>query len=137
LETIDLTEDDKIYLEMKQQQYAKEFLEKFTDNDFLYIHKNIYELNRKYNSFILLNIPEDENSFEEFIREKYKVANVNLSGVSDFTNYKVYYTNTLQNVEIIVENIKSTFCNCGYVAAKMQLRFGVIWEGPTVEDEGS
>jgi hypothetical protein len=45
---------------MKQQQYAKEFLEKFTDNDFLYVYKNIYEPQRKYNSFILLNIPEDE-----------------------------------------------------------------------------
>jgi hypothetical protein len=31
---IDLTENDKIFLETKQQQYVKEFLEKFTDNDF-------------------------------------------------------------------------------------------------------
>jgi hypothetical protein len=45
IESIDLTEDDKIYLETKQQQYTKEFLEKFTDNDFLYIYKNIYEPN--------------------------------------------------------------------------------------------
>jgi hypothetical protein len=133
---MDLTEEDKIYLETKEQQYVKEFLEKF-NNDFLYIHKNIYKLNRKHNTFILLNIPEEEESFKEFIREKYKAANVNLSDVSDFTNYKVYYTNTLQNVETIVENIKETFCNCGYVSAKMQLRFGIIWEGPTVEDEGS
>jgi hypothetical protein len=39
-------------------------------------------------------------------------------------------------MEEIDENIKTTFLNWGYVAAKMQLRFGIIWEGPTVEDEG-
>jgi hypothetical protein len=101
-----------------------------------YIKKKIYELNRKYNSFILLNIPEDEKSFKEFIREKYKTVDVNLNGISNFTNYKVYYTNTLQNVETIVKNIKTIFCNCGYVVTKIQLRFSVIWEGPNEEDEG-
>jgi hypothetical protein len=126
IEVIDLSEEDKKFLEMKQQQYSKEFLEKFTDNDFLYVHKNIYEPEREYNSFILSNIPEDEESFKEFIREKYKAVDVNLSGVSNFTNYKVYYTNTVQDVEQIVENIKMTFLNCGYVAVKMQLIFGVI-----------
>jgi hypothetical protein len=50
-------------------------------------------------------------------------------------NYKVYYTNTLQDVEQIVENIRITFLKCGYVAAKMQLRFCVIWEDITVEAE--
>jgi hypothetical protein len=137
IEAINLTEDKNIFLETKQQQYSKEFLEKFTDNDFLYMHMNIYKPWRNYNSFILLNIQEDEESFKEFIKEKYKVVDANLSGVLKYTNYKVYYTNTLQNVETIIENIKTTFRDCGYVAAKMELRFGVIWEGPTVEDEGS
>jgi hypothetical protein len=70
---------------------------------------NIYEPNRKYNSFILLNIPEYEELFKEFIREKCKAVDTNLSGISNFTNYKVYYTNTLQNVETIVKNIKEIF----------------------------
>jgi hypothetical protein len=39
IELIDLTEVDKISLETKQQEYAMEFLEKFTDDDFLYVHK--------------------------------------------------------------------------------------------------
>jgi hypothetical protein len=43
----------------------------------------------------------------------------------------------LQIIKYIAQNIKSTFCNCGFFVAKMQLRFGIIWEGPTVEDEGS
>jgi hypothetical protein len=60
MEVIDLSKDDKKFLETKKQQYGKEFLEKFTGNDFLYVNKNIYEPQRKYNSFILLNILEDE-----------------------------------------------------------------------------
>jgi hypothetical protein len=40
-------------------------------------------------------------------------------------------------VEKIVENIKMVFLRSGYTTVKMQLRFGVIWEGPTVEDEGT
>jgi hypothetical protein len=137
IESIEMSEDDKKFLETKQQQYAKEFLEKFTDNDFLYVHKNIYEPEGKDKTFILLNIPEDDQSFREYISIKYKAANVNLSGVWNRTNYKVYYTNTLQDVEKIVENIKFVFLNSGYGTVKMQLRFGVIWEGPTVEDEGT
>jgi hypothetical protein len=52
IEAIDMSEDDKKFLETKQQQYGKEFLEKFTDNDFLYVHKNIYESQRKDKTFI-------------------------------------------------------------------------------------
>jgi hypothetical protein len=42
VEVINLTEEDKKFLDTKQQHYAKEFLEKLRDKDFLYIHKNIY-----------------------------------------------------------------------------------------------
>jgi hypothetical protein len=72
-----------------------------------------------------LNIPEDEESFKEYISTKYKAVDVNISGVSNYSNYKVYY-NTLQDVEQIVENIKMKFLNCGYVVVKIQLGFGVI-----------
>jgi hypothetical protein len=111
IEVKDLSENDKKFVETKEQQYVKEFLEKFTDNNFLYIHKNIYESDQEYNSFILLNIPEDEMWFKEFIRAKCKAVDGNVSCVSNHTNYKVYYTNTLQDVEQIVENIKTTFLN--------------------------
>jgi hypothetical protein len=43
VEAINLIEDDKKFLETKEQQYVKEFVEKFTDNDFLYKHNNVYE----------------------------------------------------------------------------------------------
>jgi hypothetical protein len=33
IEAINLSEDNKKFLETKQQQYGKDFLEKFTDND--------------------------------------------------------------------------------------------------------
>jgi hypothetical protein len=47
----------------------------------LYVNKNIYEPQRKYNSFILLNILEDEEWFKEYITVKYKAVDVNISGV--------------------------------------------------------
>jgi hypothetical protein len=79
IDAIDMSEDDKKFLETNQQQYAKEFLEKFTNNDFLYVHKNIYEPQRKDKSFILINILEDEELFKEYISTKYKAVEVNLS----------------------------------------------------------
>jgi hypothetical protein len=136
VEVINLTEDNKKFLEVKQQ-HVKEFLEKFTDNNFLNILKNIYQPNQEYNSFIQINILEDEKSFKEFIRVKYKAGDGNVSGVQNHTNYKIYFQNALQDLEQIVKNIKTKFLNCGYVVAKMQLRFSVILEGPTVEDEGT
>jgi hypothetical protein len=42
----------------------------------------------------------------------------------DFNNFKVYFTNTLQRVSQIIDEVTSVF-----------IRFGVIWEGPTVEAE--
>jgi hypothetical protein len=59
-----------------------------------------------------------------------------VSGISNGTNYKIFFTNTLQDVVQIVENIKTIYLNCMYVAAKIQLRFGIIWGGSTGEDEG-
>jgi hypothetical protein len=40
---INLIENEEKFLESEQQRSAKEFLENFTDKDFLNIHKNIYE----------------------------------------------------------------------------------------------
>jgi hypothetical protein len=59
-----------------------------------------------------LNIPEHQESFKEFVQEKYKAANVNLSGVLNYTNYKIYFTKTLEDVEQIVDNIEARFLNC-------------------------
>jgi hypothetical protein len=44
----------------------------------------------------------------------------------DFNNFKTYYTNTLQNLLQIIDEIKSAFINSGFTAVKMQVRFGVI-----------
>jgi hypothetical protein len=49
-----------------------------------------------------------------------------VSGGLNHANYKIYYTDTLQDEEEIVENIKAMFLNCRYIAVKMQLRFGVF-----------
>jgi hypothetical protein len=53
----------------------------------------------------------------------------------DYTNYKVYFTNTLQSVNQIIEEVTAVFVESGLTAVKMQLRFGVILEGQTVEAE--
>jgi hypothetical protein len=53
----------------------------------------------------------------------------------DYTNYKVYFTNTLQIVKQIIEKVATEFVEYGFTTVKMQLRFGVIWEGLTVEAE--
>jgi hypothetical protein len=47
----------------------------------------------------------------------------------DFNNFKVYYTNTLQSVPQIIDEVTTVFINSEFTAVKMQLRFGVIWEG--------
>jgi hypothetical protein len=44
----------------------------------------------------------------------------------DYTNYKVYFTNTLQSVKQIIEEVTAVFVECGFTAVKMQIRFGVI-----------
>jgi hypothetical protein len=127
-----ITFNDKTFLDLKQENLAKEFLLKPANNDNLYIFPNNYEPADK-RTFILLNLPEDKESFQEFINYNYTSAQSNLHGVLDFSNFKVYYTNTLQTVPQIVDEVTTVFINSGFTAVKMQLRFGVIWEGPTIE----
>jgi hypothetical protein len=75
------------------------------------MNKNIYERDRKYNLFVLLNILEDEMLFKEFFREKYKFVDVNVSCMLNHTNCNMHFTNTLQDIDQIAENIKTTFAN--------------------------
>jgi hypothetical protein len=51
----------------------------------------------------------------------------------DFNNFKVYFTKTLQSVSQIIEEVTTIFLECGFTSVKIQLRFGVIWEGLTLE----
>jgi hypothetical protein len=67
----DLKHGNKIFLDLKQQELAKEFLQKYADNDNLYILKNIYEQPGK-ETFILLNFPQDKQAFNNFIQSTYK-----------------------------------------------------------------
>jgi hypothetical protein len=47
----------------------------------------------------------------------------------DYTNCKVYFTNTLQSVKQIVEEVSAVFVESGFTAVK------VIWERLTFEAE--
>jgi hypothetical protein len=81
-------------------------LEKFTDNDFLYVHKKIYEPQRKDKTFILLNIPEDEQS-----KKKTKMSNKKI-GV-DVINQptKAAITNSPVKAAVINRPVKVTEVN--------------------------
>jgi hypothetical protein len=119
---------------MKQELLAQQFLQNHADNDNLCMFPNIYQPEDK-KTFILLNLPQDKDSFKDFITNQYRPAQSNQHGVMDFNNFKVYFTNTLQSVNQIIDEVTSVFINSGFTTVKMQLRFGVIWEGPTVEAE--
>jgi hypothetical protein len=93
-----ITYSDKTFLDLKQQELAKEFLQKYADNDNIYVFTNIYEQKGK-ETFILLNLPQDKDAFNDFIRSTYKPVLTSQHGVMDYTNYKVYFTNTLQSVK--------------------------------------
>jgi hypothetical protein len=101
-------------------------------NDNLYIFKNIYEQKEK-KTFILLNLLQDKKSFQDFVTNNYKLALSNQHGIMDFNNFKVYYTNTLQNVNQIIDEITSVFLESTFTTVKMQLKFGVIWEGKVLQ----
>jgi phenylalanyl-tRNA synthetase alpha subunit len=127
-----VTNINKPFLDLKQKQLTQDFLKKHADNNNLYIFPNKYEPEGK-KIFILLNLTQDKESFQDFVTNNYKVALSNQYGVMDFNNFKVYYTNTLQSVHQILDEVTSVFINSGFTVVKMQLIFNIIWESPTIE----
>jgi hypothetical protein len=117
---------------MKQKLLAQQFLQNHADNDNLYNFPNIYEPEYK-KTFILLNLLQDKDRFKDFIINQYRPAQSNQHGVMDFNNFKVYFTNTLQRVSQIIDEVRSVFINSGFTTVKIQLRFCVILEGHTIE----
>jgi hypothetical protein len=105
-----ITEADKSFFDLKQQLLAQDFLKKYADNDNLYIFSNIYEPEDK-KTFILLNLPEDKDNFRDFITNTYKVALSNQHCIMDFNNFKVYYTNTLQSIPQIIDEVTEFLSN--------------------------
>jgi hypothetical protein len=101
------------------------------DNDNLYIFSNIFKPDDK-KTFILLNLPQDKDSFNNFITNQYQPALSNQHGIMDFNNFKIYFTNTPQNVSQIIDKVTSAFINSGFKVVKMELMFGIICEAPTV-----
>jgi hypothetical protein len=99
-----ITQADKTFLDLKQQLLTQDFLKKHADNDNLYIFPNLYEPKDK-KTFILLNLPEDKDSFQDIITNTYKVALSNQHGIMNFNNFKLYYTNTLQSIPQIIDEV--------------------------------
>jgi hypothetical protein len=71
----------------------------------------------------LLNLPQDKETFNNFITSTYKPVLTSQHGIMDYRNYKVYFTNTLQSVKQIIEEVTAAFIESGFTAVKMQLRF--------------
>jgi hypothetical protein len=80
-----ITHVDKTFLDLKQQELTKEFLQKYADNDNLYVFTNIYEQKDK-ETFILLNLPQDKEAFNNFITSTYKPFLTSQHGIMDYTN---------------------------------------------------
>jgi hypothetical protein len=85
----------------------------------------------------LLNLPQHKEAFNNFITTTYKPVLTSQHGIMDYTNYKVYFTNTLESVKQIFEEITAVFVESGFSAVKMELRFNVIFDGLTVEAENN
>jgi hypothetical protein len=129
---LELLMQTKYLLRPKTRTTCSRFLRKHADNDNLYIFPNIFQEKCK-EMFILLNLPEDKESFQKFVTTNYNAAQSNQHGIMNFNNFKVYYTNTLQSVPQIIDEVMSVFISSGFTAVKIQIRFGVIREGSTIE----
>jgi hypothetical protein len=117
---------------LKERLLAQQFLQKHAENHDLYIFQNLYELNDK-KTLILLNLPQDLTSFNNFITNKYPPAQSNQHGIINFNDFKAYFTNILQSITQIIDQVTTVFIHSGCFVVKLQLRFGFIWERPTVE----
>jgi hypothetical protein len=109
-----------------QERQAQHFLRKHVDNDNLYIFPNIYK-SKGEEIFILLNIPQDKESFQDFVFNNYVFLLSNQHCITNFNNFKEYYTNILQSVNQIIDEVTIVFVKSGFTSVKIQLRFGVIW----------
>jgi hypothetical protein len=123
------------FLEKKQKKIVQEYLVKFAGNDNISIHQNIYEGNNI--SFVLLNLPEDQDGFMKFMRgdylEKKRFGQISATGVNQKNSlYQSEYINSISSIERLIEDVRNVFYNSYYTAVKLQLSFHIIWEGPSV-----
>jgi hypothetical protein len=89
---------------MKEELLAQQFLQKHADKDNLYIFPNLYELDDK-KTFILLNLPHVKDSFPDYINNQYHPDQSKQHGIIHFNNFKIYFTNTLQSVGRIIDEV--------------------------------
>jgi hypothetical protein len=89
-------------LSKAQINVTQKFLDKYTNTE-LYVFENVHD------DILLLNIPADEESFEQFL-VTYDTINRNKSdnGTKAFQIYKEYYLNklkSLKHIQIYLDNI--------------------------------
>jgi hypothetical protein len=97
-------------------------LDKYTNTE-LGLFENVYE------DILLLNIPADDESFEQFL-QIYDSINRNKSdnGSKAFQTYKECYLNKLKSLKHIQTYSDNIFEEFTHNVVKVQIKFGVIWE---------
>jgi hypothetical protein len=92
---IKITDSDRAYLNKAQINVTQKFLDKFANTE-LHVFENVHE------DILLLNIPADDESFEEFLLT-YDKTNGNKvdNGSKKFQTYTEYFLNKLKSLKHI------------------------------------
>jgi hypothetical protein len=126
---IKITDSDRAYLTRVQINITQKFLDKF-DNTELHVFENVHD------DILLLNIPADQESFEEFLLSYDKTnGNKAVNGSKKFQTYTEYYLNKLKSLKHIQQYLDSIFQESDWNVVKVQMKFGVIWESKDVAKE--
>jgi hypothetical protein len=126
---INITDSDRAYLTKAQINVIQKFLDKFANTE-LHVFENVHD------DILLLNIPGDDESFEEFFSTYDKINQNKSDNVSKaFQIYKEYYLNKLRSLKHIKHFLDNIFheSDCNFV--KVQMKFCVIWESQEVYNE--
>jgi hypothetical protein len=107
-----------VCLSKAQINVTQKFLDKFA-NTTLYVFENVHE------DILLLNIPADDESFEEFLLT-YDKINENKADNGSKRFYTEYFLNKLKSLKHIQNYLERIFQESDWNVVKVQMKFGVI-----------
>jgi hypothetical protein len=126
-ESDNLTEEERKYIDNKENQRIQELFDKYSSTE-------LYLLNKSDNdNYLLLNIPFNEYKFNSFInnynfhKRKYENNTAEEKGT-----YKIFYLNALNDENQIKTWIRTCLSSVNSVVMKVQMVYSVIWEAKSV-----
>jgi hypothetical protein len=126
---IKITDSDRAYLNKAQINVTQKFLDKYANTE-LHVFENVHE------DILLLNIPADDESFEEFLLTYDKtIGNKADNRSKKFQTYTEYFLNKLKTLKHIQLYLERIFEQSDWNVVKVQMKFGVIWESQDVAKE--